>query len=239
MLGIEACERLRKSFVVVVGLGAVGSYAVEGLARAGIGRLRIIDFDKVAISNINRQLYALESTIGRQKCDVARERVLDINPSCQIEAINGFIDASTLPTYLSDSPDIVIDAIDSLNPKVQLISGVISHNIQLISCLGAALRIDPTQIRIAPISEVHHCPLGKTVRTRLRRRGIPTDFPCVFSDEQLPNPLPIASPAEPLGENPQLWRGRIRNTLGSMPTITGMFGLTAANHAIKMLIGRE
>lgn len=239
MLGIEACERLRESFVLVVGLGAVGSYAVEGLARAGVGRLRIVDFDIVGISNINRQLYALESTLGRQKCDVARERVLDINPACQVEAINGFVDAETISTYLSGSPDIVIDAIDSLNPKVELISGVRNREIPLISCLGAALRFDPTKICIGPISEAHHCPLGRSVRKRLRRREIPMDFPCIFSEEPLPHPLPIAAPTERLGEQPILERGRIRNTLGSMPTITGMFGLAAANLAIKMLVGRE
>lgn len=124
MLGAEASGHLRNSFVLVAGLGAVGSYAVEGLARAGVGRFRLIDFDRVCPSNINRQLYALESTIGRLKCEVARERILDINPECEVEAISGFIDADSLVEYLADSPDIVIDAIDSLNPKTELISAV-------------------------------------------------------------------------------------------------------------------
>jgi len=237
MLGAEALGRLTSSFVVVVGLGAVGSYAVEGLVRAGVGRMRIIDFDRVQPSNINRQLYALESTIGRPKCEVARERILDINPMCKVEAIGGFLDTQTIQEYLSDEPDLVIDAIDSLNPKVELVSGVRTAEIPLISCLGAAMRFDPSCVRTGLITDVAGCPLGRAVRKRLRRRGIPLDFQCVYSDEQLPNPLPLVAPTDRLGEQPILERGRLRNTLGSMPTITGIFGLTAANLAIKMLIG--
>ncbi len=239
MLGRDTCERLRSSFALVVGLGAVGSYAVEGLARAGVGRIRVIDFDRVGVSNINRQLFALESTVGRLKCDVARERILDINPSCDVEAINGFVDAETVVEYLSDMPNIVIDAIDSLNPKVELLAAARSREIPLISCLGAAMRFDPTCVRVATIEAAHGCPLGAAVRKRLRRRGVPMDIPCVFSEESLPNPLPLAAPTDAHGEMPLLERGRIRNTLGSMPTITGIFGLTAANQAIKMLIGRQ
>lgn len=236
MLGRDALERLNESFVMVVGLGAVGGYAVEGLARAGIGKLRLVDFDCISLSNINRQLHALESTIGRPKCEVARERVLDINPSCRVEAIQGFVDAETIVGLLADGPDLVIDAIDALNPKTDLVSAVRNREIPLISCLGAALRFDPSQVRVAPISEAHHCPLGRALRSRLRRRKVQLDFPCIFSEEPLPHPLPIARPTEDLGEKPFLNRGRVRNTLGSMPTITGIFGLTAANLAIKMLL---
>lgn len=236
MLGGESYEKLKNSFVLVAGLGAVGSYAVEGLARAGVGRFKIIDFDRVSLSNINRQLYALESTIGRLKCEVARERILDINPECQVEAINGFIDADSLVEYLADTPDIVIDAIDSLNPKTELISAVRAREIPLITCLGAALRFDPSSIRINKLEETSGCPLGRALKKRLRRRGIPLDHPCVYSIEPLPDPMPIAAPADALGDLPLLERGRIRNTLGSMPTITGIFGLTAANLAIQMII---
>lgn len=239
MLGNDAFERLQKSYVIVVGLGAVGSYAVEGLARAGVGRLRVIDFDCVCQSNINRQLYALESTIGRQKCEVARERVLDINPECRIEAINAFVDSSTADEFFDDAPDLVIDAIDSLNPKVEMLAAVRNRDLNMISCLGAALRRDPTFIRIGTLNDVHFCPLGKEVRKRLNRRGVTLDFPCVYSDEPLPNPLPIAAPTETLGEDPLFARGRKRNTLGSLPTLTGIFGLTAANLAIKKLAGLE
>ncbi|MEN6371117.1 MAG: tRNA threonylcarbamoyladenosine dehydratase [Armatimonadota bacterium] len=239
MLGSGACERLRQSSVTVVGLGAVGTYAVEGLARAGIGRLRLIDFDKISPSNINRQLYALGSTIGRLKCDVAVERVLDINPDCKVEAIDGFLDEKTVRQLVGESPDLVIDAIDSLNPKVELLSSARSRDLPVISCLGAALRTDPSYIRTAPISEVKSCPLGRAVKKRLRNRGTPLDILSVFSEEPLPNPLPIAMPTERLGEEPFLKRGRVRNTLGSLPTITGMFGLIAANLGIRILIEKD
>lgn len=240
MLGEDAFERLRNSSVTVVGLGAVGSYAVEALSRAGVGNLRLIDFDKVGPSNINRQLYALSSTIGRLKSDVARERVLDINPDCNVHTIHGFLDAATVWDFVGEAPDLVIDAIDALNPKVELISALRTKNMRFITCLGAALRFDPTCIRVAPLKQVEYCPLGRAVRQRLRRRGVPVDFPCVYSIEPLPNPLPVEPPSEAIdADSSPIVRGRARNTLGSMPTITGMFGLTAANYAIKMLIDRE
>lgn len=238
MLGSEACERLARAHVTVFGLGAVGSYAVEGLARAGVGRLRLIDFDRVSITNINRQLYAMDSTLGRPKCEVARERVLDINPACRVETVVTFADSQTIPEILAEGPDVVIDAIDGLNPKVELLSAARTARLPLVSCLGAALRFDPTRIRVGRLDEVTNCPLGRSVRSRLRRRGAPVDFPCVYSDEPLPRPLPIAAPTDELGEEHLLKRGRTRNTLGSMPTITGMFGLTAANLAIGMIVGR-
>lgn len=236
MLGREGLDRLRESFVMVVGLGAVGSYAVEGLARSGIGRIRVVDFDVVAPSNINRQLYALESTLGRPKCEVARERILDINPDCRVEALREFVDAETVIPLLEDGPDIVIDAIDSLNPKTELLAAVRGREIPLICCLGAALRADTMCINISPMEDVRGCPLGRLLRKRLRRRGVPMDFPCVYSSEPIPHPLPAAAPLDALGEQPFLERGRIRNTLGSLPTITGIFGLTAANLAIRMLV---
>ena len=238
MLGEDACARLRDSTVTVVGLGAVGGYAVEGLARAGVGKLRLIDFDMVSTCNIYRQLLALSSTIGRSKCDVASERVLDINPDCHVEAICEFLDGRSAMDLVG-KPDIVIDAIDALNPKVDLLAAVRSREIPVISCLGAALRFDPTMIRTGTIEHVHHCPLGRTVRQRLRRRGVPVDIACVYSDEPLPKPLPIAPPPEGLDDDHIMIRGRSRNILGSMPTITGMFGLAAANLAIKILIDRQ
>lgn len=237
MLGDEAFERITNSFVMVVGLGAVGSYAVEGLARAGVGRLRVVDFDKVALTNINRQLYALQSTLGRFKCDVARERILDINPECRVEALREFVNADTVGNLIADRPDLVIDAIDSLNPKTELLAAVRTAGIPLISCLGAAVRSDPTCVRVAPLEQVKGCPLGGKLRQRLRRRDVPMDFPCVYSVEPLPDPLPVIQPPE--GSEAESGRGRMRSILGSLPTITGIFGLVAANHAIKMLATME
>lgn len=236
MLGSKAARRIRDSFVIVVGLGAVGSYAVEGLARAGVGKMRVVDFDLVNASNINRQLYALGSTIGRRKSDLARERILDINPACEVESINGFVNSETVLEFLENAPDLVVDAIDSLGPKVELLAAVRERNIPVISCLGAAMRTDPTKVKIAPLEETSVCHLGRVVRKRLRRRGIPIDFPCVFSDEPLPDPLPIIEASERANEEDHYGRGRVRDIMGSLPTITGIFGLTAANLAIRMLV---
>lgn len=236
MLGEEACERLREAHVTIVGLGAVGSYALEALARAGVGHLRLVDFDTVNPSNINRQLLALTSTIGRPKAEVAIERVKDINPACDVKAVRSFLTGENVHELIGDDPSLVIDAIDALNPKVDLIESVRKKEIPLITCLGAALRFDPSRVKVNTLDKTYGCPLGRSVRNRLRRRGVPVDMIAVYSDEPLPNPLPVAPPMTITDEDLGLARGRERNTLGSLPTITGIFGLTAANTAIKILI---
>lgn len=239
MLGENACSVLKDAHVLVVGIGAVGSYAIEGLARSGIGKFTIVDCDKVMPSNINRQLIALESTIGRSKCEVAKERILDINPECIVEAVEEFVNSETVDKFLDKNPDIVIDAIDSLTPKVDLIEATRNKNLDIVCCLGAALRSDTQKVKTAVMNKVTGCPLGREVKSRLRKRGVPLDMLCVYSDEPMPNPLPIAPPDEPMHEEPLAQRGRKRNTMGSLPTITGIFGLTAANLAVKILLGKE
>lgn len=237
IIGAEGLERLHKSFVVVVGLGAVGSYAVEGLARAGVGRLRLVDSDEVRKSNINRQLFALGSTIGRAKTEVAAERVRDINPHCRVEAINRFFDDTTADAVLAGSPDLVIDAIDSVSPKVHLLSEVIRRGIPAISSMGAALRTDPSLVRSGPLSSVKNCPLARLIRKRLRKRGLPVEVQCIYSTEPVDGlPDGAISEAGDISEE-TLLRGRQRRTLGSLPTLTGIFGLMAANLAIRMLVG--
>lgn len=233
-VGEDGLQRLHRARVLVVGLGAVGSYAVEGLARAGIGNLRLVDFDTVSASNINRQLYALESTVNRLKCDVARERVADINPDCRVEALKIFVHADTMEEIFAEfEPDFVVDAIDSLEPKVELIAAVCNRGIPFISSMGAALRTDPTQIRIGLLSEVIHCPLARMVRKRFRRRGISADCVCVHSSEDISavRRVCLGAPEPPTFER----RGRARHVLGSLPTITGIFGLTIANYVIQKI----
>ncbi len=232
LIGEKKLARLQNSFVVVVGLGAVGSYAVEGLARAGIGRLRLVDFDIIKQSNINRQLYALESTQGKFKCDEARKRVLDINPACTVEALRAFADDKTLPAILEGNPDLVIDAIDSLAPKTFLIAETVRRGIPLIASMGAALRSDPTRVRCGNFSEAKKCPLAQRLRYRLRKQGAP-EFTCVYSDE----PVPKHAVTKTTGEENILPRGRERPALGSLPTLTGIFGLTIANAALQKLCG--
>ena len=234
-------ETLGNSFVVVAGLGAVGGYAAEALARAGVGRLRLVDFDKICPTNINRQIFALQSTIGRQKTEVAAERLAQINPDCKIETVNCFIHTDTMPQVLADKPDIVIDAIDSLNPKVELITALQEYDIMGISSMGAALRDDTTLIRYGLLKDVHYCPLAAALRKRLRRRNMSIDVPCVYS---LQRPIKQASvpPTESVEDTNvvrgKLW-GRQRNILGSLPTITAIFGLTIANETIKYLVNNK
>lgn len=238
-LGTDAIRRLQKSFVVIVGLGAVGGYALEGLVRSGVGRLRLVDFDEVRRSNLNRQLLALESTLGQSKVHLARARALDIHPDCHVDVFEGFAHQDTLDAILADAPDFVLDAIDSLNPKVHLIRGARDRGIPILSSMGAARRLDPTQIRCTDISATSHCPLARLVRKRLRRHGIERGIPCVHSselvDDSTNHPVPT-----PEGETvPFLDRGRTRASLGSLPTLTGIFGLTCAQFLIDFLTGRR
>lgn len=231
LLGDEAVSRLASSHVVIVGLGAVGGYALEGIARSGVGHITLVDFDVVAESNINRQILATDETIGIAKVDVAMRRVRSINPECIISAKQCFIDEASADELCALKPDMLIDAIDALNSKVNLLVSCVNHNIPVVSSMGAALRKDPSSVKIGTLMNIHYDPLAKSVRQRLRRRGVDIDrITCVYSDEPLPKILPITKP-EPNAAN----RGRERNTLGSMSTITGIFGLTIANQVILSL----
>jgi len=217
-----------------VGLGAVGGYAAEGLARAGIGRLRLVDFDTIQPSNINRQILALESSIGQTKVEAAKERIALINPQCQVEALELFAAEDTLDDILAPAPDILIDAIDSLNPKIQLLVGAHKRGIATYSSMGAALRTDPSKIKMGDIMTSNHCPLAKHVRNRLRRQGVEGGIQCIYSTERVEfiyqGPEETTQPASAYED-----RGRKRNVLGSLPTITGIFGLTLANEVILHL----
>jgi tRNA A37 threonylcarbamoyladenosine dehydratase len=222
-----------------VGLGAVGGYALEALARAGVGHLRLIDFDLVTESNLNRQLLALHSTIGRSKVELAAERVRDIHPACDVRAISCFVNAETLDTVFDEPIDLLIDAIDSLNPKVELLAAAVARQTPVLSSMGAALRTDPHAVHVASLSHTRSCPLARLVRKRLRRRGVSTEFRCVYSSELVGDPTrQFDDGVEELSENlhPQ---GRVRRVLGSLPTLTGIFGLTLANEALRMLLAEH
>ncbi|MDO4570635.1 MAG: tRNA threonylcarbamoyladenosine dehydratase [Planctomycetia bacterium] len=236
-VGTDALIRLHESRVLVVGLGAVGSYAVEGLARAGVGRLRLIDFDIIQPSNINRQLYALQSTVGIPKTTAALARVRDINPDCDVEAERIFVHTDTLDEVFGDfSPDFVVDAIDALTPKVELMCEIRRRGLRGVSSMGAALRSDPTKIAIGRLRDVHGCPLARMVKKRFRSRGEPMEAVCVYSSEDVSR-VRIALLGEPEPRVSEGFeRGRLRNVLGSLPTLTGIFGLTIANHVIQKLI---
>ena len=237
LLGRAALERLRGATVLVAGLGAVGSYAVEGLARAGVGHLRLVDFDVLRPSNINRQLYALESTLGRPKVEVAAERVRDIHPGCIVDAQRVFVDADTAPAVLAGPPDAVVDAIDSFAPKAALLRAAVAAGVFVVSSMGAATRTDPGAIRVGDLSATEACPLARRLRKQLRRQGVERGIRCVYSVEPprtTARPLPPDAGAD-APEEETLRRGRPRAPLGSLSCLTGIFGLTAANEVILHL----
>jgi tRNA threonylcarbamoyladenosine dehydratase len=233
LIGTETFEKLRRARVTVCGLGAVGSYAVEALARAGVGKLTLVDFDKVKPSNFNRQLFALDSTVGQFKADVAEQRVRDINPACIVENKKLFIEGATVDGLLADTPDAVVDAIDSLSPKVILISACVKKGLFLVSSLGAASRMDPAAVRCGDISETRNCPLGRMIRKKLHKQGVFEGVRCVYSLEAAKGNTLVCAP-----EKEEFDRGRPRRPIGSISYMTGIFGLTAAGEAIRHIISK-
>jgi len=214
LIGENGVEKLKNSTVMVVGCGAVGSFAIESLARCGIGHLIIIDFDKIEESNINRQLFALDSTIGEPKVDVAKQRIHDINPEIIVDSYNIFFDEKT---NLNIKPDFVIDAIDSVSSKIALYKWCFNNHVPFISSMGAARKTDITKIKVGTILKTTVCPLASKIRKTIRDLKMP-DFPVVYSIE-------VATP--------QINGGR---EFGSIINITGTFGLMLSDFVIKKLL---
>ena len=184
LLGEDKLQLLQQANVLVVGLGGVGAYAAEMIARAGVGRMTIADADTVSESNINRQLRALHSTVGKQKAELMAERLRDINPDIELTVVNRFIkDDETDALLDSNKFDYVVDAIDTLSPKLALIKGALDRQIPLVSSMGAGAKTDPTKMDICDISKTHHCPLAHMLRKRLHKIGIRKGFKAIFSAE--------------------------------------------------------
>lgn len=238
LIGRNNIEILHNSHAVICGCGAVGGFAIEALARSGIGHIRIIDFDSVSITNLNRQILALHSTIGRKKVEVAKERILDINPFCHVEAMDAFADKDTYETLLAES-DVVLDCIDSLTPKIGLLEYAVKNNFRIISSMGAALRRDLSLIRCADISETWGCPLARQVRSGLRRRGIEKGIRVVFSPEKVNFKYTPVEEDDALQAERVLDRGRARVILGSLPTVTAVFGEYMAQEALSVLLSDD
>jgi len=185
LLGPDAIAALARSRVLVVGVGGVGGYAAEMLCRAGVGHLVVVDSDEVSETNINRQLLALHSTVGRPKCEVLKERLLDINPEIDILTVPEYVSEENIPTLLGSEPfDYVVDAIDTLSPKIALIQYCLSMGWPLVSAMGAGAKTDATAVRIADISKTRQCPLAHQLRKRLHRLGIFEGFLAVYSEEK-------------------------------------------------------
>ena len=227
LLGAENLGRLRRAHVLVVGLGGVGAYAAEMIARAGVGRMTIADADTVAPSNINRQLVALHSTIGRPKAEVLAERLRDINPTLDLRLVNSYIKDEATCELLDAAPyDYVVDAIDTLSPKLALILGALDRGLPLVSSMGAGARMDPTQMEIADISKTHHCPLAHMLRKRLHKAGIRRGFRAVFSPE------PTREGAMILCEEQNK-----KSNVGTISYLPALFGIGCASVVIRGIIG--
>lgn len=182
-IGKEGLNILKNSTVAILGVGGVGSFAVEALARSGVGKLVLVDKDNVDITNVNRQLPALLSTIGQPKVDLMKERIKDINPECEVIALKIFYTEETFEQFFSYDLDYVIDASDTIIYKVHLMKECLKRNIPLISSMGAANKMDPTRLKIADISKTHMDPIAKIIRGMLRKEGIRKGIKVVFSDE--------------------------------------------------------
>jgi len=185
LLGGEKCRRLMEAHVLIAGMGGVGAMAAEMLVRAGIGRITIADSDRVQVSNINRQVGALHSTIGRAKSEVMKERLLDINPQLTIEVFETFINEESMEQLFCTSFDFVVDAIDTLTPKIVLIEQTVKRGIPLVSSMGSGGKSDPSVIAITEFEKTYNCRLAYLLRKKLRKRGVEGGFRVVFSTEQV------------------------------------------------------
>ena len=226
----EGIERLQNANILIVGLGGVGSFAAEFLVRSGIGNLTIVDGDTVDITNINRQLPALNSTIGKNKTDVVAERILDINPEINLKKINEFLEPERMEEILTQEKfDYVLDCIDSLSPKLALIITCKRKKIKLVSAMGAGGKTDPSKVMVRDISKTNNCFLAKQIRKKLKKEHIHKGFRCIFSTEiQDENSLKMTD-----GSN---YKKSFYGTISYMPAI---FGLYAAAEVIRFLLKKE
>ena len=224
MLGKDGMEALAKARVAVFGIGGVGGYTVEALARSGVGAIDIIDNDKVALTNINRQIYATHKTLGRYKVDVAAERIAEINPDCKVTAYKTFYMPETQAEFDFAKYDYIVDAIDTVTGKLTIIENAEKCGTPVISCMGAGNKLDPTAFEVADIYKTSVCPLAKVMRRELKKRGI-KKLKVVYSKEE-----PSASVGEIEEESPK------RAIPASCAFVPSVAGLIIAGEVIKDLV---
>lgn len=226
LLGAEKLNRLKNANVLVVGLGGVGAYAAEMICRAGVGKMTIVDGDVVEHSNRNRQLPALVSTAGKPKAEILGSRLRDINPEIELSVVNEFIRDERAVELLESQPfDYVVDAIDTLSPKVFLISHSMQRGLKVVSSLGAGGKIDPSKVQVADISKSYNCKLGRMMRKRLSKLGIRNGVTVVFSPEEVP------------GEAIRLEEGQNKkSTVGTISYMPPVFGCHVAGVVIRYLV---
>ena len=235
LLGAPALKRVREARVCVIGLGGVGSYAGEALVRAGIQHFTLIDFDKVGESNLNRQIIALQDTIGLPKVEVTRDRILAVNPSAKVLCHQVFLDETNRPNLLVEN-DFYIDAIDSLGPKIGLLEHAAQQGLNIVTVMGAGNRLDPGSVKLSPLRKTHNCPLARRVRKSLGKRGIDASFPCVWSSEK---PFLPENDFDPPDDEPDQQRGRKRRTVGSISYLPAIMGMHAAAWVIQSILEPE
>ena len=235
LLGDDAMQKLARAKVAVFGVGGVGGYAVEALARSGIGTLHLIDDDKVALSNINRQILATHDTVGQYKVDVAAARIASINPDATVVTHRTFYLPQTASEFDLAQYDYIIDAIDTVAGKLALAEGAAAAGVPLISSMGAGNKLDPTAFRVADISKTTVCPLARVMRKELKKRGI-HHLKVVYSEEDPLVPLntPSDEPAEQSDTRPE--QRRVKPTAGSTAFVPSVVGLIIAGEVVKELI---
>ncbi|HBG5343415.1 TPA: tRNA threonylcarbamoyladenosine dehydratase [Clostridioides difficile] len=224
LVGDDGIEKLNNSNVIVFGVGGVGSFTVEALARAGVGNITIVDFDDVDITNINRQIPALHSTVGRYKVDVMEERILDINPNINIKKIRSLYNKDTSDKILTERYDYVVDAIDMVSSKIHLIETCEKKGLKIISSMGMGNKLDPTKIVVTDVHKTNTCPLAKVMRKELRDRGI-KKLKVVYSTEQ------------PIELKKKVINGR-KVTPGSVSFVPSVGGLIIASVIVNELLGQ-
>lgn len=228
VLGEEALEKLKASHVLVAGLGGVGSWAAEMVCRAGVGRMTIIDGDIISIGNINRQLPALTSTIGKQKAEVMGARLKDINPALNLKVISEFIrDQRMIDILEEEKYDFVIDAIDTLSPKVFLIYHSLRLKIKIVSSMGAGGKFDPCNIKVADISDTKYCNLARMLRKKLHKLGVRDGFPAVYSPEVIDKDKIIRGSSE----------SNKASSVGTISYMPATFGIVCASVVIREIAG--
>ncbi len=242
LVGPDGLRKLKASSVAVIGLGGVGAYAAEALCRAGVGRLALIDFDDICLTNINRQLHAMDGTVGLAKAHVMAERLQAINPEAEIVPCKDFYSAENSEYLLSPGYDYVVDAIDHFTSKLHLIASCREHGIPIISSMGAAAKLDPTRVRVADISATHSCRMARSMRKLLRKKGIESGVKVVFSTEEYREPAVKDAGCKgdcicPSRNEQQFSCEHRRVILGSVSFIPSIFGLTMAGVVVNHLLG--
>jgi len=228
LLGEEKLSRLRKAHVMIAGMGGVGSTAAEMICRSGVGRMTLIDGDTIQSSNLNRQIPATHSTLNQDKAVVMGERLLDINPALELTVLNEFIRDDRIQEILAEPFDYVVDAIDTLTPKIYLIYHTVKKGLKLTSSMGSGGKLDPSQIRVADFKDTYNCRLAYVLRKKLRKMDVHGGFQVVFSTEQVPKEMIIPVEDEP----------NKKSTVGTISYIPAIFGCKLASIVIRDLAGK-